>query len=146
MSAESRLVVVRLFEKLPVITAGNLFIAPAYLDVDASRFRPLLPYCSGITLLTLTENATSNFRWNLYFYSGYTRESELSGGPTALAPSTIQGPGATSAESKRFDVYDTLTSFLLESRLVLGYGNNAFSGTPTPAVLSATLLLTTMGM
>lgn len=142
MDIRSRIIVLPLFSQMRVVTTGNLYGigTTVFLDIDVPQFTKLLPHAEELTFISLTEQPSAQLNWGLFFYSGYTRASEL----TTSAPFAI-GSTLTSIGSKRHSPYTTLTNFLLESRLVVGIGNG--SGTNfESASISGTLLVKTAGM
>ncbi len=85
-------------------------------------------------MLGLTEAATTLFRWNVYFSSGFSRSIELGSGPFAL--SSLLGATNTSF---RGSPYTTVANFMTQSRFTIGYGNN--SGTANESGLVSAILL-----
>ena len=135
----SRFVTYPLCTKLRLVTNGNAFAVATniYQDVDCSAFESDLASAEEITLFTLTEGMTTNFRWNMYFFSGFTRSTEVSATPLAIG-ATVVANG-----SLRHAAYASITQFLFASRLQIGYGNSAgtaFESATVSAVLGIKLV------
>jgi hypothetical protein len=142
----SRVYVLPLFRKLRLTTTatGNEFgvaAERAYLELDLPEVRGLLPHAEEITFVSLTEGVatTTNFRWGLFCWSGFDRQSEPSTNPFPIR-STV-----TAAGSLRHAPYSTLTNFMLESRLAVGYGYAANGAAVISAFVSGALLVKTYG-
>ena len=127
-----------LLNKYRVVTNGNAFgTAPSYsnvvfIDLDVPGLSEIIPQAEELTLFTLGESMSTEFRWNIFLRSAYDRSFEKD---PILLGTTVAGPGA---DGKRQTAYSTVASFQLESRLQLGYGNN--SGTALESgVVSAVL-------
>lgn len=131
----SRYTLYSLFSKVRLITTGNLISAPIYMDVEMPADLVDLSGVEELTLISLTENATTLFRWNVYFASGFTRNTELATGPFALG-SVLSG--TSTFLSARSAPYNTVANFLPASRLLVGYGNN--SGTANEQGLVSAML------
>ena len=109
-----------------------------YLELDVPEFVDLLPHAEELTLVSLSEGHATNFRWGLFFFSGFDRNSEAS---------IVQvGADISAAGSLRHSAYTTVGSFMLESRLLVGYGYNTGSAAVLSAVASGALLVRTVGM
>lgn len=108
-----------LFEGLRLVTGGNLISAPIYNDIATPDELIDLSNVEEITLFTLTEGISAQFRWDVYLASGYSRASELASGPFPLA-SLVSANG-----SLRGTAYGTLANFLPACRFLVGYGNNS---------------------
>lgn len=111
-----------LCSKVRLITTGNLISAPIYLDLEIPSDLVDLSGVEELTIISLTENATTLFRWNGYFASGFTRNTELATGPFPLG-SLLSG--TSTFTSARSAPYNTVTNFLPASRFLIGYGNNS---------------------
>lgn len=140
---QSRVLVIPLCKKVRLVTAPavNDFTNPAeraYLELDVPDITWLLPHAEELTAVTLAENQSANLRWGVFGYSGFDRGSE---------GAVFQIGAAVSANgSLRHTPYTTLTSFLLESRLLLGYGYATGSAGAWSGVVSAALIVKTVGM
>lgn len=110
-----------LCSKVRLVTTGNLISAPMWMDLEIPSDLVDLTGVEEITMISLTENATALFRWNGYFTSGFSRNTELPAGPFALG-SVLSG--TSTFTSARSAPYNTLTNFLPASRFLIGYGNN----------------------
>jgi hypothetical protein len=142
----SRVYVLPLFRKLRLTTTatGNEFGVAgerAYVELDIAELRGLLPHAEELTFVSLTEGVatTTNFRWGLFCWSGFDRQSELSTHPFAI------GSTLTAAGSLRHTPYSTLTNFMLESRLAVGYGYAANGAAVISGLASGALLVKTYG-
>lgn len=140
---QSRVLVIPLCKKVRLVTApaSNDFTNPAeraYIELDVSDFVYLLPHAEEVTAVTLAESHAANLRWGIFAYSGFDRSSE--GGVFQIG-ATVSANG-----SLRHSPYNTLTSFLLESRVLLGYGYNTGSAGAWSGLASAALLVKTVGM
>lgn len=107
---------------------------------EIPRFRHLLPRCAGLRLHALTEGVGSNLiTWNVGFFSGFNRDTELSGGPFNIAPSGISAAGTTRSAENTTD-----TNWSLDSRLVVIFahfsGVNGVNTARVSAVLAARLI------
>lgn len=123
-----------LMSSLRLVSGGNLISAPILSEIAVSSDLEDLSGVEEITLISLTEGISAQFRWNVYLASGYTRATELATGPFALG-AVIAGNG-----SLRSSPYGTLANFLPACRFLVGYGNNSGALQET-AVVSAKLLV-----
>ena len=123
-----------LFSSMRLVTAGNLIAAPVLLELAVSSELVDLSGVEELTLITLTEGISAQFRWNVYLASGYTRATELATGPFQLA-SALSANG-----SLRSSPYTTLANFLPACRFLVGCGNNSGALQET-ALVSAMLLV-----
>ena len=130
----SRFIVLPLVHQLRLVTKGNAFGSPIYLDLDLPDFTKLLPYAEGLTLFTLIESPSTNFRAGVFFRSGFNRSNE--GSPIQLGATVPSSGGST--ESKRHTEYTTIGNFELIGRIQIGYGNDSGSAAET-GILSAAL-------
>ena len=139
----SRLLLFEVLYKYRFVTSGNAFGAgtTVFIDIEAPQIRNLLPHATELTLFTLGEGMTANVSWGIFLASAYSRTFEGTA-PTQLG-GTITGPGPSST---RHSPFTTLTSMNLESRLLLGIGNNGGVTTFQGGVASATLGVLTVGM
>jgi len=122
-----------LCSKLRIVTAGNPFASPIFVDLTVSDDLTDLSGVEEMTLISLTEGISAQLRWNIYFASGFTRATELAGGPFQLS-SAIAGNG-----SLRAPPYNTLTNMLPVSRFMVGFGNN--TGVLQESALVSAMLL-----
>ena len=115
----SNIVILPLFHRLPLTTAG-VALSKRTLDLDVARFRDLLPRCSAIFLMGLTESASpADFEWNVAFWSAFTRDAQI-GNPIDIASVAMS---AAAPQGQRSAEYTTVANFLLESRLQLWWRN-----------------------
>jgi len=123
-----------LFTGVRLVTAGNLISAPVYFELAVSEDLVDLTGVEEMTLLSLTEGISAQFRWNVYFASGFNRANELAGGPFGLTtPLSANG-------SLRGSAYSTLANFQGASRFLVGCGNNS-GALQESALCSARLLV-----
>lgn len=139
----SRLMLFEVLFKYRCSTVGNAFGAgtTVFIDLEVPQIRNLLPHATELTLFTLGEDMTPNLSWGIFLASAYSRSFEPPA-PTQLG-ATVVGPGPTST---RHNPFTTLQSLNLESRLLLGIGNNGGVTTFQGGVVSATLGVLTVGM
>ena len=143
----SRIVEIPLCTKVRLTTlgAGNDFAVAGerlYHELEVPEFKGILFHAEELTLLSLTEGVASStaFRWGLFAWSGFDRFNELQAHPYQIG-ATVSAGG-----SLRHSAYTTLTNFLRESRLALGYGYVAGSAAVVSGTVSASLLVKTAGM
>lgn len=130
----SRMEEFELFTAMRLVSGGNLISAPIYIELAVSELLVNLSDVEEMTLLSATEGISAQFRWNVYFASGFTRALELAGGPFGLTtPLSANG-------SLRGSPYNTLANFQSASRFLVGYGNNTGALQET-AICSARLLV-----
>lgn len=129
-----RFILIPLVNQLRLVTKGNDISSPVYFDLDVPDFSKYLPCAEGLTLFTLIETPTTNFRAGVYFRSGFNRNNE--GSPIQLGANVPSSGGNT--ESKRHTEYTTVGNFELHGRLQIAYGNSTGSANET-GVISAAL-------
>ena len=127
-----------LISKTRVVTAGNLMSSPVYVDLDVSDDLVDLTGVEELTVIALTEGISAQFRWNVYFMSGYTRSTEAGSGPYTI------GTVGSANGSTRSSAYSTVANFLPTSRFMIGYGNNS-GALQESAILSAMLCVKRIG-
>ena len=130
----SKFVIIPLVNQLRLVTRGNLISSPTYYDLTVPDLSNLLPRAEGLTLFSLIEAPSTNFRAGLWCRSGFTRNHEV--GLFQIGANVPASSGVT--ESKRHTEYTTLASFELVSRLQIAYGNDSGTDCET-GVLSLAL-------
>lgn len=116
----SRLVILKIADRLRLVTKGNDVNSKVFLDLDVEGFREHLAWATELTHFSLVEQPSTNFRCGLFLRSGYTRTYEGSGTPIGA---TMPGAGGAN-ESTRHAPFSTVTAFNLESRLQIGIWND----------------------
>ena len=146
LSIKSRIIELPICSKVRLTTLGasNDFATAGerlYHELDVPDFKYLLMHAEELTLISLTEGvaSTTYFRWGLFAWSGHDRFTELPAHPFQI------GATITAAGSLRHSAYSTLTNFLRESRLAIGYGYLAGQAGVVAASVSGTLLVKTIG-
>ncbi len=123
-----------LFSSLRLVTGGNLISAPILIDLAISDELVDSSGVEELTVVSLTEGISAQFRWNIYLASGFNRANELPAGPFPLG-NLISANG-----SLRGAPYTTLANFLPVCRFLVGYGNNTGALQET-AIVSARLIV-----
>ena len=127
-----------LFSQRRIVSGGNtMATTPIYVELDVSEDLLDLTGVEELTLITLTEGISAQFRWNVCLMSGYTRNTEI-GTPSPLG-TVISANG-----SLRQAAYTTLTNFMPTCRLMLSYGNGSGALQET-ALCSAMLCVKRIG-
>lgn len=126
----SSVILIPLVERMFLLTDGTTTFR--YRDLAAPGLARLLPHAASIFVMTGTEERTTEHRWNIFLLSGYTRTLEPAA-PTALFAADIAANG-----SDRCTEFVTMTSFNLDSRVLIGC-KNAQAGAAASAFASATL-------
>jgi hypothetical protein len=110
--------------------------------LEVPEFARSLAHAEELTLVGLTEGVAAGtiFRWGLFAWSGYDRSNELAAHPFQI------GATVTAGGSLRHAPHTNLGNFLLESRLAIGYGYTTVTPAVVSGLVSATLLIKTVGM
>ena len=139
---QTRTILIPLFREMQLATDGTT--APIYFDLNAEKFRALLPYAISLTLYSLTEgeNATNDVEWNVVFRSGFDRNHETGDiNKLESAGTQINANG-----SKRHSAFSDATKFMLESRLQVSAQNKAGVSGVRTVVVGGVLAVETVGM
>lgn len=135
MNPASNVVLIPLFFRLPVVTAG-VALTKRTLDLDVPKFRSMLPQCTSMFLVGLTEGASAaDLEWNVAFWSGFTRDVQV-GNPIDIAATNMT---AAAVQGQRSADYTVVANFLLDSRLQLWWRNPANSTGVNAGVVSGAL-------
>lgn len=140
MRIQSNFLILPLCNKLRLVTKGGSgndlsdSAERSYLDLNID-LSPYLPLAESLTLFSLIEQPTPNFRAGFFLRSGFDRPNE--GSPIQIG-ATLPGSGGAT-ESKRHTAYSTVTDFELFGRGLVGYGNADTYTTVESGVVSLAL-------